>query len=467
MNEMSTQERFKRGAADAGRYFQFMAEFIGFTAEDAATIRETRFIIEKYIPTIVAGFYAQLLRYPATRRIFSKKDGWIDQEYLEMRMQHQASFWRRTAAGVYDEDYARFVDYVGRAHTSQGADPKIYIPERYVMGMVSFVQQRIAEALAAELHELDPELELRGIKAWDKLLMVLLEMFSRPYGHERVAETFEAREHIDDQAIFDLATETYERALGIARSIEYKEVHVGSAEEIPEGERRVIQVDDPASPRGLKGESGQNLSIGVFHHQGQWYALQNSCLHRGGPVCTGTLEGNTLTCPWHGYQYDVTNGQLLLDSSAKLPMYAVEVREGQVYVRVPVFIRDTMNISLESMMAPVGAPSPTLGENEVHVADLKPGQARRVQVEGEAVAVYNVGGIFYATQDACTHVGGPLSEGELDGQMVVCPWHASCFDVTNGEVLCGPAEKPLQTYRVVVTGDIVRVEQANDAAGAR
>ena len=457
MDHLSTQERFKRGAADAGRYFQFMSEFIGFTAEDAATIRETRFIIEKYIPSIVAGFYVKLLRYPATRRQFSKKDGRIDQEYLEMRMQHQASFWRRTAAGVYDEDYARFVDYVGRAHTSQGADPKVYIPERYVMGMVSFVQQRIAEALAAELHELDPDLELRGMKAWNKLLMVLLEMFSRPYGHERDTETFEAQEVIDDQAVFDLALDTYERALGIARSIEYKEVHVGSAEEIGEGERRVIQVDNLSFGDSGPG-SGQSLSIGVFHHQGQWYALQNSCLHRGGPVCTGTLEGNTLTCPWHGYQYDVTSGQLLLDESAKLPMYPVEVRKGEVYIRVPVFIRDTMNVSLESMMAPLATPAPSLRENEVRVEDLKPGQAKRVQVEGEAVAVYNVGGVFYATQDACTHVGGPLSEGDLDEQMIVCPWHASCFDVTNGEVLCGPANKPLRTYRVVVTGDVVRVE---------
>src|SRR5262249_27717401 len=131
MSEITTQERFKRGAADAYRYFQFMSEFIGFTAEDAATIRETRFIIEKHIPALIGDFYAQVLRYPETRRHFLRKDGALDQDYLEMRMAHQASFWRRTAAGVYDEDYARFVDYVGRAHTSQGADPKIYIPERF------------------------------------------------------------------------------------------------------------------------------------------------------------------------------------------------------------------------------------------------------------------------------------------------------------------------------------------------
>jgi hypothetical protein len=191
LEQLSTQERFKRGAADASRYFQFMSEFIGFTPADAATIRETRFIVEKYIPSIIADFYAHLLRYPATRRIFQKKDGTVDQPYLALRMQHQAAFWRRTASGLYDEDYARFVDYVGRAHTSNGADPKIYIPERYVIGMVSFVQEHIARALAAELHTLDPDLELRALKSWNRLCMVLLEMLARPYGQGREAETFE------------------------------------------------------------------------------------------------------------------------------------------------------------------------------------------------------------------------------------------------------------------------------------
>ena len=145
MTEISSQERFKRGAADAGSFFNYIAEFVGFNDEDAATIRETRFVVEKYIPSIVAGFYSQLLRFPSTRKLFQKKDGTIDMEYLQLRMQHQANFWRRAAAGKYDEDFARFVDYVSRAHTSKGADPKIYVQERYVIGMVSFVQQRILE----------------------------------------------------------------------------------------------------------------------------------------------------------------------------------------------------------------------------------------------------------------------------------------------------------------------------------
>jgi 3-phenylpropionate/trans-cinnamate dioxygenase ferredoxin subunit len=179
-------------------------------------------------------------------------------------------------------------------------------------------------------------------------------------------------------------------------------------------------------------------------------------------VCTGTLEGNTLTCPWHGYQYDVTTGQLLLDRNASLPRYHVELRDDQVYLYIPILIRDRLDISLDTLVkdalsSPPAAPA-ALAENELRAADLPPGQAKRVTVAGQAVAVFNVDGAFYATQDACTHAGGPLSEGALDGVQIVCPWHASCFDVTNGEVRCGPAKDPLRTFRVRVEGEVLRVE---------
>ena len=78
---------------------------------------------------------------------------------------------------------------------------------------------------------------------------------------------------------------------------------------------------------------------------------------------------------------------------------------------------------------------------------------------GEPVAVYNIGGAYYATQDKCTHLEGPLSEGELKGQQIVCPWHASCFDVTTGQVNVRPwPTVPLRTYQVTVHGEVLRVE---------
>jgi nitrite reductase/ring-hydroxylating ferredoxin subunit len=449
MTEQSTQERFKRGAADAGRFFDYIASFVGFTKADADAIRETRFIIEKYIPTIVGGFYAQLLKFPATRRLFEQKDGTLDQAYLEMRMLHQAGFWRRAASGQFDEDFARFTDYVGRAHTSHGADTSIYIPQRYVIGMVGFVQRGVTEALAKELRDVDPDLEQRAVKAWNALMMVVLEMFSRPYVRESEPTQVTARADVDDAQMMQLAIDTYERGLGIARSIEYKVVPVAHADEIPDGERKIVDVD--------------GLSIGVFHHQGKWVALHNSCLHRGGPVCTGALEGNTLTCPWHGYQYDVTTGRLLLDPSARLDSYAVDVRDGQVFVTVPIFVRDEPAIYLNANSEDTKEATPMtqqtpLKENEFQLSELQPGHARRVMLNGKAVAVYNVEGKFYATDDTCTHAGGPLSEGRLEGMNIICPWHDSCFDVSTGAVTCKPARKPVQVYRIVVADDVGRVE---------
>ncbi len=437
------------GAKDAPQYFRYMAEFVGFTQEDAEAIRETRLIIEKYIPELVGKFYTNLLSYPPTRKVFSKKDATVDQEYLQLRMHHLTNFLRRTASGVYDDEYASFVDYVGRAHTTHGADPKIYIPERYVIGQVGLIQHAISEALHAELHEFYPELEARASRGWNLLMMVILEMLARAYSDERGIEGEAADTVIDPGSVHQLAVQIYEKNVGFYRSVEHREVHAARAAEIAEGERRLVDVE--------------GLSIGVFHHKGEWYALSNSCLHRGGPVCTGPLEGNVITCPWHGYQYELTNGELLLDRSAKLEMYPVEVREGEVYLRIPMRVLDGEPVDLEQAEASPAAeesplPQQTLKANEFRVAELLPGQIGLVAVDGEDVTVVNLQGTYYAVQNECTHAYGPLNEGELDGNGIVCPWHDSCFDVRDGSVMRGPADEALRSYRVVVDGDIARVE---------
>jgi nitrite reductase/ring-hydroxylating ferredoxin subunit len=98
--------------------------------------------------------------------------------------------------------------------------------------------------------------------------------------------------------------------------------------------------------------------------------------------------------------------------------------------------------------------SGTLNEDQFRVRDVPPGAAVLV---GE-VAVFNVGGTFCATQAECTHRGGPLSEGQLAGSTVTCPWHGAQFNVCTGAVLKGPAADPLKTFRVVVEGEIGRVD---------
>jgi hemoglobin-like flavoprotein len=70
----------KQGAEDAGKYFRYMSEFVGFRVEDADVIRQTKPVVEKHLPNIVSKFYAHLLRYPPTRQWFLKADGTIDEQ---------------------------------------------------------------------------------------------------------------------------------------------------------------------------------------------------------------------------------------------------------------------------------------------------------------------------------------------------------------------------------------------------
>lgn len=311
----------KRGAPDAGKYFRYMAEFVGFTSADEQAIIKTRPVVEKHLPVIVGEFYEHLLRYPPTRKFFLKPDGTLDEPYLQLRMRHNANFWLRTLEGNYNDDYASYIDYIGRAHTSHGADPSIYIAERYVIGMVGYISHAISQSLSTDLHQTDHDFADAAIDAWDKLMMVVLEMLSRAYYNERAPETFDPLVTVDVEYISRLARESVALETTPQQTTNLKTVTVARADEIPEGERKIVTVD--------------GISIGIFHHGGGWYALHNSCLHRGGPVCTGTVTGDVIECPWHGFKYNVTNGQLISDPKSHLDTFPVTVNNGDVQLSVP------------------------------------------------------------------------------------------------------------------------------------
>ena len=91
-------------------------------------------------------------------------------------------------------------------------------------------------------------------------------------------------------------------------------------------------------------------------------------------------------------------------------------------------------------------------------AELTPGTGKLVDVGGKPVALFNVDGKYYAIGNSCTHVGGSLSEGTLEGTTVTCPLHGAQFDVANGEVLGPPAGTAVPSYRVEVDGNDIKVE---------
>jgi 3-phenylpropionate/trans-cinnamate dioxygenase ferredoxin subunit len=90
-------------------------------------------------------------------------------------------------------------------------------------------------------------------------------------------------------------------------------------------------------------------------------------------------------------------------------------------------------------------------------SELPPGEKMLAEIDGRAIAVFNVEGTYYAIDDVCTHDGAPLAEGEFHGCEIQCPRHGARFDVRTGKALCFPAFEPVATHQVEVRGDDVLV----------
>src|SRR5947207_12187095 len=92
------------------------------------------------------------------------------------------------------------------------------------------------------------------------------------------------------------------------------------------------------------------------------------------------------------------------------------------------------------------------------VSEIPPGTGKCVDVNGKKIALFNLDGKFHAIDNTCTHRGGPLSEGELEGDEVTCPWHGARFKVSTGEVLSPPAPQRVGSYKVRVNGPDIELE---------
>ncbi|MBI1800276.1 MAG: non-heme iron oxygenase ferredoxin subunit [Chloroflexi bacterium] len=93
------------------------------------------------------------------------------------------------------------------------------------------------------------------------------------------------------------------------------------------------------------------------------------------------------------------------------------------------------------------------------VNEVCEGQAKVFEAGDGRVALCKVNGTVYALADVCTHDGGPLGEGDLDGYEIICPRHGARFDVRTGAVLAFPAIMPVDSYAVKLDGDDVLVER--------
>lgn len=89
--------------------------------------------------------------------------------------------------------------------------------------------------------------------------------------------------------------------------------------------------------------------------------------------------------------------------------------------------------------------------------DLTPGQGTVVEVDGKSIAVFNVEGTYYAIDNTCVHRGGPLGEGDLEGDVVACPWHGWEYNVKTGACV-NNASANVSCYPVTVEGEDVKIQ---------
>jgi nitrite reductase (NADH) small subunit len=97
-------------------------------------------------------------------------------------------------------------------------------------------------------------------------------------------------------------------------------VRAAKKDEIPAGTIRELQLD--------------GKTIAVANVGGKFFVINNTCLHRGGPLGEGELKGQVVTCPWHGWQYDVTTGRVAANPAVGVETYPIEVRGDDIYVDI-------------------------------------------------------------------------------------------------------------------------------------
>jgi naphthalene 1,2-dioxygenase system ferredoxin subunit len=100
-------------------------------------------------------------------------------------------------------------------------------------------------------------------------------------------------------------------------------------------------------------------------------------------------------------------------------------------------------------------------------ADIPPGTMMHVELDGRMIALYNVDGDFYATDDICTHRRARLSDGYLEGTVVQCPLHFGKFDITTGQPMNPPCKIPIATYAVTLDIERLLVDIPETAAAGQ
>lgn len=99
-------------------------------------------------------------------------------------------------------------------------------------------------------------------------------------------------------------------------------IRVANLNEIPEGKSKLVML-----PNGDE--------IALFHIKDRYFALENSCPHLGGPLCEGEIENSCVTCPWHGWQFDLSTGECINCPGDDATTYPVVIQGTDIFIKIP------------------------------------------------------------------------------------------------------------------------------------
>jgi len=224
----------------------------------------------------------------------------------------------------------------------------------------------------------------------------------------------------------------------------------------------VAKVSD-LSPESARVVRAAGMDMALVCTPDGLFAMDNVCPHSGGSLGEGVVQGNTVTCPLHAWQFDCKSGRCLTEKRPNQKLFPVRMEKDQVLVEVP---------DAPSQAAPAAEEEKTKPqENEwivaAEVSNLQPGTVQRVKAGTTVLALVCSSEGIYATERSCPHEAGPLDEGSVDGTTLTCPVHGYKFDCKNGACLT-ESRYHLRTFETKLEeGKVwVRLAAAADAAPA-
>ena len=158
-----------------------MASFVGLTDEDKGLIRASAPVVTEHARALTDAVYDHFMGYPQARKFFVTDDGEVDQVRLDRRKHTLIRWLRESAAAKLDESFAGYLLAMGVSHGYPPTHREHLgpVPSRYIIGTISFAQSAIGDLLLREMA--DPELALRTSLAWNKILMVELDVLLAGY----------------------------------------------------------------------------------------------------------------------------------------------------------------------------------------------------------------------------------------------------------------------------------------------